>query len=107
MTKEQAQRKAKALVRKMRNPKGWKTRVWENLGWHYCIEKGAVSVWSSFDGTFFCMISSDVECPGSGLGMWTTTYHSKDPNVALRMEAASAREVLDRLIKAVESAESA
>jgi hypothetical protein len=56
-------------------PKGWKLRVWENLGWHYSLSKGNVRLLPPDDisDRWSCLISEvPTDVPGSG-GPWTRT----------------------------------
>ncbi|RUU74744.1 hypothetical protein [Mesorhizobium sp. M7A.F.Ca.MR.362.00.0.0] len=39
---EAAKRNAEALASRMGD--GWKVEVWENLGWHYLVQKGCVTI---------------------------------------------------------------
>ena len=67
-------------------PNGWKLRVWNNLGWHYSLEKGPICVHPSFDGnTYWAMIATDAGECGHG-GPWT----SKGGNYVHPMDAVIA-----------------
>jgi hypothetical protein len=44
MTKKEAVRRGKLLLKKMKT-KGWKLDVWENLGWRYCISKPSIKIY--------------------------------------------------------------
>ncbi len=37
MTKEQAQKKASEIKKAL--GKGWKSRIWDNIGWHVSVER--------------------------------------------------------------------
>ena len=37
-----AVKRSQALAKRL--GKGWKTEVWENLGWHYCVKKGKLEI---------------------------------------------------------------
>lgn len=43
MTKSEATSAAKRLLAQM-SGRGWKIRVWENMGWHYSVETRGLSV---------------------------------------------------------------
>lgn len=43
LTESQARSKAEKLLAKMKSP-GWEIRVWENLGWHYSLQRGTLNV---------------------------------------------------------------
>lgn len=73
-TKQQAEAQAAKALAKMRNPKTWKVRVHENLGWHWNLNaaNGQICVAPGYDGNtdFFCMISRPGS-PGGGNPEWT------------------------------------
>lgn len=48
-TEESCTRKAAALCKKL--GKGWKPRVWENLGWHWEVQKG--NLWVRTDRDYW------------------------------------------------------
>jgi hypothetical protein len=43
LTKKQVERDGAALLAQMHG-EGWTLDVWENLGWHYCVRRGPLSV---------------------------------------------------------------
>ena len=64
MTKSVATDEANRLCRLMKT-KGWQTRVWENMGWHYRLNlpiegtTGGASIHPvGENGPYFCMISA-------------------------------------------------
>jgi hypothetical protein len=69
-----AVKKAAALAKRM--GKGWKPRVWENLGWHYMVRNGIFEITvPSFNGDRYIA--------------WVQSYpqfivHCKDPRKGLR-----------------------
>jgi hypothetical protein len=72
MTKTQAETAAKLALNSLPNKKGWKTRIWENLGWCWSLENGPISVYpSTLPGHFHCMIAPSIEERGCGAGEWT------------------------------------
>ncbi len=105
-TKKQAEAAGAKLLKKLKG-KGWKIRVWENLGWHCAAHNGALTVhYDSRDGTHSCLLSDRVNDHGAGQGYWTENYYPKDPNKAVARQMKLAREFitkLDRVVGAVES----
>lgn len=55
----------------------WKLRVWENLGWHYDLRHGPISLSESSGGGYFCMVSESIESDGTG-GRWPEFPHHGD-----------------------------
>lgn len=43
-----------------------KLRVWENLGWHYDLRRGPLSLSPTFAGRFMCLVCNRPESDGSG-----------------------------------------
>jgi len=92
--KQNAQRGAKDLQKKL-GGRPWKTRVWFNMGWHYCcyLADGEISVYPDGDGKFHCMINVDRGFAGDY--RWSKPRHSyKDPRLAVRRTVEAAEEVL-------------
>ena len=52
-----ATKDAAALARSLGD--GWEPVVWENLGWHWRVEKGFVEVWRDKDGTYSCWLQGE------------------------------------------------
>lgn len=58
---EEAKKQAKALRKRMGGR--WQERIWENLGWHYCIELSAGDWWFTIGAPgacaeYWCMAST-------------------------------------------------
>lgn len=102
-TKEQAEKWAKKTLAMM-NGKGWKLRIWENLGWHYCVEnKNGLCVSPSVGNEYFASLNED--CCGD-LGVWHFgTKIFKNPNDAVNEKLKDARKVVDELNAMVTKAE--
>lgn len=45
-----ATRKAAALCKRL-GP-GWEPRVWENMGWHYSVQKGVIEIHTNFHKSY-------------------------------------------------------
>jgi hypothetical protein len=97
------------LLKKMKG-KGWRLRVWENIGWHYCVINGPVQVYplSSSHTEYHCLVSSNSVSRG-GCGIWTSPKNISfdDPNTAVRTEVENAKRVVTQLVNAVKEAEKA
>lgn len=108
--KDDAERNARNLVNKLHG-KGWKPRVWENMGWHYEAISGPVQVYPSSDGSnrFWCMVSSDPKRGGGGAGFWTPqrTKYFKDPNRAVKDAMKDVYAFVERVNQVVVAAERA
>jgi len=102
ISKIDAEVRALALKKKMKG-KGWKTRVWENMGWFFEVKNGPITVIGD-EGNYFAMVGLD----GSGNGCWTCGgYPDKfaDPNRAVAVAVKHARKQLDECIKIVKTSE--
>jgi len=99
--KVDAEVRALALKKKMKG-KGWKTRVWENMGWFFEVKNGPITVIGE-EGSYFAMVGRD----GSGNGCWTcgSCENFKDPNRAVAVAVKHARKQLDECIKIVKTSE--
>jgi hypothetical protein len=95
-TKEQAEHAGLKVLVQM--PRGWKLRVWNNLGWHFSVYFGVCQIYQDIYGkdvSYSCLISSEPhQRPGAaGGGPWTTRGIShKTPVAALEAEAAAFKE---------------
>lgn len=105
---EKAHRDAKVLLARLRG-RGWKIRVWENAGWHYCVHGNGLTVLpcGAYPGKYYAMLSSTDS--GGGDAEWTDNNAGpfKDPNRAVRHCLDAAISVVSLKIIAVVRAESA
>lgn len=90
-TKALATARGKKLLKKMKGGP-WKLCVWENLGWHFCVEcfNGALTVRES-DGKYRTLLAS----PGSahsGSYDWRSDGSYIDPNKAVAAQMAIAKQ---------------
>ena len=87
--------------------KGWKTHVWENLGWHYSVRNGTLEVYANEyeDGALYDAMISDSGHGGNRC--WTRPRGTmrKDPNKAAELAVKRARKQLNKCLKVVEAAE--
>ena len=105
-TKAEARQKATAFLAKMKT-KGWKIRVHENMGWHYSLLNGGLSIHADKHKgkyTYHCMLGTD---PGSGDAIWTARGEGyyPDPNKAVKFAVEYARKVIDGYAAVLEAAE--
>lgn len=82
--------------------KGWKLRVWENLGWHYSVQCGTIAVHASHhssDGKvlYSTLMSTNVADIGVGSSIFYEQRHFNDPNKAVRHQMKIARAVVKQL----------
>lgn len=83
---EAAERKAKRLAAKL--GKGWRPRVWENLGWHYSATRPHLAVHPSVDGGYTAFLNRR---PKSSGGHWTA-YYATPAGAVLRVITAARME---------------
>lgn len=84
-TRKEARERGKKVKKML--PKGWKLEIWENLGWHFKLTKGPISVSQSYDDSFHVLISDYGGHPGSGGGAWSSGLKAKKhktPQAAIR-----------------------
>lgn len=97
---------AKSEVEKEFGP-GWRVRVWENMGWYFCVKKWPISVRKDIgspgeDTTWWAQISPSGE---SGLMMWQPGSESYyEPRSAITAAVRAAQECLNDLIAVVGTA---
>jgi hypothetical protein len=115
--KHTTQNEAQARAERVRDKfklKGWAVRVWENLGWHWNLQRANLSL-SEYpkgrDGkTYFsCMVSDDPEKPGSGLAVWSPDDRGfpETPQEAIFTAVNAASKYADEISKAAIAANAA
>lgn len=108
--KDDAERNARNLVGQLKG-KGWKSQVWENMGWHYKAVSGPVQVypWTNGGDRFWCMVGSDAKGSAGGAGYWTPqrVKHFKDPNRAVKDAMKHVYAFVERVNQVVTAAEQA
>jgi len=101
MTKEQATARAKRLKAKM-TTKGWKIRVSDNIGWHYSIHNGYITVYESRPGTYHALMG-DVKDGFGGLAVWTPIVnYGKNPNEVVVRTLNAAKKYVEGLYSVVD-----
>lgn len=97
-------RKGKALLARMKG-QGWKLEVWENLGWHYRVYAGPLSVSEKRDRSpefrYSAMMSERPDDHIGGSYAWYGDTHSSDPNRTARKQLEIAEAALARLSECV------
>ena len=92
---------ADRLLRALKG-KGWKTRVYENLGWHYSVYNDYVTVYPVGPDSYRCLMSDDIDCrAGSRLWQDNLAYY-RDPNQAVWQQIKRAADVVVKLQNVVE-----
>lgn len=82
---DQANREANALAARM--GKGWKPRVWENLGWHYSVKKGVAAIYppKGLHDTFTAYVNTNPQF----------VYHHANPLAALGLGLHALRQHIE------------
>lgn len=88
-----AHKDAKNLIKQMKTT-GWNVHVWENLGWHWRINKldGLLSVSGDPKTGYNAMLSTSL--PGTCDSIWYDPKYFKDPNKAVAHRITVARGIL-------------
>ena len=79
-TKAQATKAARHARALLNKPKGWKSYVFENLGWHYTLRNGPLTLHPSCNGMFFSLLSDDIQDHIGGASQWTSRFSHVNPN---------------------------
>jgi hypothetical protein len=91
MTKAEATEAAQALKKRMKG-RGWKIRVWDNIGWHFAVQNGPLNVHQCGD-KYSCLLGDGV----SGCGLWHSAHDGcfdPDPNKVVRVTIERAKQCL-------------
>jgi len=107
MNKQEATKAGKALLARMKT-KGWKLRVWENLGWHYSLERPPLSVYPLYgegeSPSVGIMMTNKADESGWGYLCWDYKASSEDPNKVVEAQIKEAQEYINRLQAALDAA---
>lgn len=99
-TKLEARRAALVLKKKLEG-RGWKIRVWENIGWHYAVETDRLSVNEypdhSIKSRFSCMLKPHFTLFGP-------VAYAANPNQAVEKLLESARDHIEEYKRMVDDA---
>lgn len=99
-TKHEATKAAKAAIERMET-KGWKKRVWENLGWHAKIQSTFISIMVESDGTFWALATAEHKNLGAGELYWSDHYTRRDPNKVALHQLRLMEEYADKISSVV------
>lgn len=89
MTRNEAVEAALKLLQKMKSS-GWKSRVHENMGWHYSLERGPLKLYEEFHWgkpSYSCLLGVGI----GGHGFWLLNDICRDPNIAVKKQLQIAR----------------
>ena len=91
-------RVAKASAETLATAMGWRTKVWENLGWHWAVISpcGRLKVHPSTGSGFFALLGGS-EGPG---GRWSA--HGRTVREAVEDVVAAAKQEVGKLAQLVE-----
>lgn len=109
MTKKEAVIAAELLISKMLTI-GWRIRVWENLGWNYCIVAKNVSVGmmdndSRHHGMYYAEVSDEQDFDGGSPADWSDDKYYRDPNKAVEGALKAAKNFVKKRRDAIDRAE--
>jgi len=84
MTKSEAKERGEALLKMMKG-KGWKLSIWENMGWHFSVKNGGITVHPSYSSGYvtYLGLDDDDTKPYGGQAFWTEKKSYADPNEAV------------------------
>jgi hypothetical protein len=108
-TKAEAAAAGRAAIASLPETRGWTLRTWENLGWHYGLHNGPVSIYEGFESPggqyrYHAMIARDVDTAGTGDIVWSgENTHAATPAACVLQAIRRVREYTaaerDRLAK--------
>lgn len=99
--KGSAQARAKH-VQSLMTSKGWKIRVWENMGWHWSLNKGWITLSEGF-GTFSTLASSD--CGVGEVYLDVIKNDFKDPNTAVEAQLSMMEKLANTILAGVKASQ--
>ena len=103
---DEAQQKVRDMKAALKNPKGWRTLIHENMGWHACLRKGAMSLYYS-NGEFHVLFGSEPSSHG-GESFWSTHhYYHKNPEKVIEDQLRAANKFVATCTKAISAVEAA
>lgn len=97
-----ATNRAKSVRARMLSPDSWTVRVWENMGWHWSLICGNVSLHEDLDGKFWAMVSYDEDDAGVGVSAWTNPDTPSMDKILRESDIlADPQEAVDEAVKLV------
>ncbi len=84
---------------------GWQPRVSENLGWHFQVQLGTISVHENIHtGKYWVLISDEIGNANSGAGIWSSGHiESANPVMAIKKAVKVSEDVVYKLVSVIES----
>jgi hypothetical protein len=100
-TREAAQTAATAARARLPKSQPWKIRVWNNIGWHYALHLGPITVYSSYGNLFHTLIAGDITHTSYGAGEWSWiggagSTHARTPLASVRKAVANVKAYFER-----------
>jgi hypothetical protein len=101
-TRAEAQAAGRAVKERLAG-RGWKVRVWENLGWHWAVHKGPLQIYPaayrSGRGLLTTLCSATWPDPGDrplgGSGCWLLKKDRRDPNAVVHDQVKECRKYIE------------
>lgn len=96
-TKAEALRRARQVKAQLKT-KGWKIKVWNNLGWHWSLDHldGHLTLHECLHSKTFSTLFSTGDYAHTGSYNWLVRGSFKDPNKAIEVQLHAAREYVKR-----------
>lgn len=81
----------------------WSIRIWENLGWHYSLQRGPILLYER-DGKYSVLIDEEITNPTGGAAIWTENSNSySDPKKAVLKAIERVNKVVSHLNNVLDS----
>lgn len=102
MTNVEATKRGKALLKRVKG-RGWKLDVWENLGWHYAVRNGPLTVYADRytkdrSMRYSTLLGGEPKDRHCGSLNWSPPSKGyRDPNRAVRAQLKAARAYVNQV----------
>jgi hypothetical protein len=102
MTKQEATKQGRQLLKRMQGS-GWKLDVWKNIGWHFCVRNGGMSIYANGGGildrawSFSVLLAGNDEDSCGGLAVWALHKSFSDSNLAVLAQLKRAQQYVSGL----------
>ncbi len=108
MTKKDAQEGVLYLLSLMED-KGWESRVWENLGWHYSINKAGMTIYTAHTTPgevqkYHSLFTRSQTHKGYGDVFWEDINSNINPNKLVKEQVRVVKEYIEQFNKECEIA---
>lgn len=97
--------KGRSILKKLKQPQGWKIRVWENMDWHVALHKGGMSLYPScYDNKTekYSVLFNEHGDQTGGAIFWTNNFFDKDPNKVIAHQLKQAQAFVHQCQKAID-----